>query len=429
MKQSRRNRQSNGDNITNENTANTNFDNIIIPQRYIPFDIGMRIDSTTILKFENYFKDNNYKICEKSGLLKSISSDVIFKIEISTALRLYIFSYGIGVFMLEDNLYQMKEKFAVEYCEYRKKAHKEILEFAHESISIQIQEIIRNLRTLVSDKKKNIRPSANEEWESHGLSYVMTVSYIIKKDKERKNYEEFTEIEKKDLQIMLQPSIAHKEDTLTMAEYLEPEHEFDPYNFQVEKIAAPINWIKSEDCAIYISWAAVVIYLQDLLGKYMELIEYLEVDLQAMWLYTYCQYINLKSWAKRKKLTSVELKKLKFNFQRKYNEFISDNDSSIPIYIFNIRNELINTSGIDHEKNNYMEYIDFCIDETESYEAEQQRKYSVMNEVLLFIIAFVQIAPMMYAALTGQYKDLQLWPVIVMVIVVIVAIIFIVKKD
>ena len=76
-----------------------------------------------------------------------------------------------------------------------------------------------------------------------------------------------------------------------------------------------------------------------------------------------------------------------------------------------------------------MEYIDFCIDETESYEAEQQRKYSVMNEVLLFIIAFVQIAPMMYAALTGQYKDLQLWPVIVMVIVVIVAIIFIVKKD
>lgn len=160
----------------------------------------------------------------------------------------------------------------------------------------------------------------------------------------------------------------------------------------------------------------------------MEIVEYLEVDLQAMWLYTYCQYINLKNWSDKKKLSSSQLKKIKYNFQRRYNEFLSDNDSSIPVYIGEIRSEMINTSGIDREKNNYMEYIDFCIDETESRESEQQRKYSVMNEVLLFIIAFVQIAPMLYSALIGEYNNLKIWPIVVMIVLVVVAIFFIVRK-
>ena len=125
----------------------------------------------------------------------------------------------------------------------------------------------------------------------------------------------------------------------------------------------------------------------------------------------------------------TQTKKIKYNFQRRYNEFLSDNDSSIPVYIGEIRGEMINTSGIDREKNNYMEYIDFCIDETESREMEQQRKYSVMNEVLLFVIAFVQIAPMLYSAMLGEYNDLQLWPIIVMIVLVIVAIFLIVRKS
>ena len=76
-----------------------------------------------------------------------------------------------------------------------------------------------------------------------------------------------------------------------------------------------------------------------------------------------------------------------------------------------------------------MEYINYCIDETESHEREQQRKYSVMNEVLLFIIAFIQIAPMLYSAMIGEYNNLELWPVITMLVFVIVSIIFIIKKD
>lgn len=404
-----------------------NIDNVIIPQRFIPFDIGTKITERYLVEINSYIDKKGFNYLEIPGLMRTISQDILLKIRINISIKLYIFSYGIGVFVLEDDFHPMNEKYAVDYCEYRKKAHNHILDFTHGEVSIVLKEVIKDLRSIVI-KEKNIRPSASDTWEYKGLSYVMTVSYIIKKEKNKNSYSKFSELEKKNLHIMLQPSLAHKEDTMAMAEAEDSNKDFDPYNFEVDQIKEPNNWMHTEDCAIYISWAAVVVYMQGLIDKYMEIVEYLEVDLQAMWLYTYCQYINLKNWSDKKKLSSSQLKKIKYNFQRRYNEFLSDNDSSIPVYIGEIRSEMINTSGIDREKNNYMEYIDFCIDETESRESEQQRKYSVMNEVLLFIIAFVQIAPMLYSALIGEYNNLKIWPIVVMIVLVVVAIFFIVRK-
>lgn len=418
------------------NNSNNNLDESeskIVPQRFIPFDIGSNISDIHRNRLESYFIKKQYIMCEIPELLMNICADIIYKINISTSLRLYIFSYGIGVFIFEDNTFILSDKYAVDYCEYRKEAHREILEFKHYGISELIKQIMSEIWHIIKCEKKHIRPSANDQWGYNGLSYVMTVSYIVTKRNRRNDYELFPDLEKKNLQIMLQPSLAHKEDTLALgkvdAHNSIVETSFDPYNFAINKIDAPKNWITAEDCAIYISWAAVVVYLNDIAGKYREVIEYLEVDLQAMWLYTYCQYINLKTCAENIKMNSAQLKKEKFIFQKKYNEFISDNNASIPAYIYEIRNELMKTSGIDQEKQNFIEYIEFCIDETLSYEGLQQRKYSVMNEVLLFIIAFIQIAPMMYSAMTGQYKNIAPWPIIVMGFFVIIAIYFIIKKD
>ena len=327
--------------------------------------MGCSIDEEYKHKIKTYLEESDFKLLEIPGLLGCISTDAILKVEISTALKLYIFSYGIGVFVFEDNLYQIDNKYAVGYCDYRKQAHKEILEFKHGEISDQIKTIISELRTMGCSKKIHIRPSASETWESNGLSYVMTVSYILSKDNKRKDYGILMETDKKNLHIMLQPSIAHKEDTMAMLELEEKDQNFDPYNFEVENNDEPKNWIKSEDCAIYVSWAAVVVYLKNFRGKYTEIMECLEVDLQAMWFFTYCQYLNLRKCMESKKITSAQLKKEKYNFQRKYNEFIGDNDSSISVYIYEIRGELIKTSGINREKENYIEYINYCIDETE----------------------------------------------------------------
>ena len=401
------------------------IENMIIPQRFIPFDLGTYIDEPLGKEIQMYCKENHYEVLKKPALLESISSDVRLLIDINkVCLRLYIFSYGIGVFCLEDNSYNLGEKYAVGYCDYRKQAHKEILRDRNQETTQNLMKIIDDLRRIVADKKKNIRMSASKDWEQQGLSYVMTVSYIIKKDKTHNIYKDFDEIEKKDLQIMLQPCLAHMEDTLSVKDY--GDEPFNPYNFDVEEIDEPRNWIKSEDCSIYISWAAVVVYLKYLKGNYMEIIEYLEADLQAMWLYTYCSYNTLKH---QEKLSSSYLKKEKYQFQRKYNEFYADKDSSLPVYITEIRKELLRTSGIEKQKNNYIDYIEYCIEDAGGMEVERQRRYEVINEILLFIIAFLQIAPMLYSAMIGGLENIHIIPVLIMVVIVIIAIFLIIKKD
>ena len=150
------------------NDINSDSDeNVIVPQRYIPFDVGCSIDEEDKQKIKAYLKTSGFRTLEMPGLLRSISTGAIFRVEISIVLRLYIFSYGIGVFMFEDDLYQMDDKYAVGYCDYRKQAHKKILEFKYGDISEQMKTIMSELRALVFSKRKCIRSSASETWESN----------------------------------------------------------------------------------------------------------------------------------------------------------------------------------------------------------------------------------------------------------------------
>lgn len=419
--------------ICEEISPNISLKNHITPKRYIPFDLGRGLNDFHKKEMEEYFRKNNFRVYGIPKLLQSFSKDIIFVVQIEEKLQLYIFSFGIGVFSYQDKDYPLIEKYAVDYCEYRKKAHKEILNFCNKEISEKIAKIIEKLRfiakTVYKKDKKRIRNSANSNWECNGLSYVMTVSFIQNSLISSFEYEKFSDLEKKNLQILLQPSLAHQEDTMTLEDNNEDEENFDPYNIQINKIENPVNWINSEDCGIYISWAAVIVYTHKFNEKYVELIDYLEVSLQAMWLYTYCQYINLKKWTKDSKLSSTQLKRVKYKFQRRFNEFLSDNDSSIPEYIFKIKNELVRTSGIIEEKENFIEYLEFCIDETKSIEQEKQRKYSVVSEVLLFVIAFLQIAPLVYTLLIGDFTDIAFLPLGIIFFFMVIGIIFIIKKD
>ena len=101
----------------------------IVPQRFLPFDIGIALDQRAKERIKNYFLTNEYEIKPISGFLKSISADIILKVSLQENLTVYIFSYGVGVFVITDEKFIGGEKYAVEYCEYRKNEHKKILEF------------------------------------------------------------------------------------------------------------------------------------------------------------------------------------------------------------------------------------------------------------------------------------------------------------
>lgn len=398
----------------------------IFPYRIIPFDIGENIDENDRHAIYRYFYVSGYSLEPIPSLVNNLSSDILFRIRIMEELVLYIYAFGIGVFVLKDESFAINdEKYAVDYCALRKQAHNALLSEAH-PYSKTLWNIREAVRSIVR-KKKTVRTSANDTWENHGLSYVMTVSFIQNPTKQQFEYGNLNEIEKKNLMIMLEPSIAHQEDSMIVSLNQTPKR--DAYDFPVDDLAVPKDWVKSRDCSIYISWAAVVVCMNEVSDLYMDLLLCLEVDLQAMWLYVYCLYYNLRQKARNKHQMISDLKNELFYIRRKYNSFKSKSDSSVPAYVSNIRNELILTSGIDEEYKKYNEYLNFYIDEAESLDKEKQKKYNVLSEILLFFIAFVQIAPMLYGFLTGEYADLQVIPTLVVMLIGAVACIAIIKKE
>lgn len=399
----------------------------IIPYRNIPFDIGCKVNLELNNKFVSFLlKEEHAKQLEINSLLKTLSGDVLCAFQITSKIRLYIYKFGIGVFSVEDSLNLFEPRnYAVEYCQKRKKAHEEYLTIKNE-ISKHLYQIAEKLRSIALANGKKLRVSASNKWENNGFSYVMTVS-CVNVPGSNYVYNKMTDIEKINLHIMLEPSIAHAEDSLVYSTTTDIECSL--FDVDLTTIEKPYDWIRSPDFSIYISWAAVLIYTSNPNKMTFSALEYLEVDLQAMWLYTYCLYENLKKYNFKNKMLVSKLKDNLYKFNRKYNEFKSVDDSSTPAYITKLRDELIRTSGINLYANKYIEYIEFCITETESINAEKQKRYSWLNEILLFIIAFIQIAPMLYELMIGNYKNVHLIPIIIMVIFVIIAIVIIILKN
>lgn len=398
----------------------------IRPYRNIPFDLGAALNTGDITAIRDAAKENGLNELPIPSLLSRFSKYISLRFTVNDDIRLYIYSFGIGVFTMRDDTYDIvSEKYAVEYCESRKKYHHMILNGEHK-YSETLFSVIEWMRNCVKANHKSIRSTASLNWESNGLSYVMTVSSVQLPDLENFNYSELNDTEKKNLLIMLEPGIAHQEDTLLFDSDIKPE-KVDPYGIDVSH-QEPTNWMKSNDAGLYISWAAVIMYSRAVDDNSAKYLEYMEVNLQAMWMYVYCMY-HVMSHKKQKDMKVSTLKRELFTFKKMYNEFTSPDDSNIAEYFKNIRNELIRTSGIESEKDKYLEYLEFCIEDTVSLNEEKTRKYSIFSEILLFVIAYAQIAPLLYHLLMGEYTNLGTWQIIVVALVAVIGTILIIRKE
>lgn len=403
------------------------IDNKIRPYRNIPFDIGCTLDHKDVSAIKEAFKNREIVEFPVPQLLKSFSKYILLSFEINTDIRLYIYTFGIGVFTLRDDDYNINmEKYAVNYCDARKNCHHNLLKGEHK-YSHDLYSIAECLRKCVSSNHKELRITANSGWEHNGFSYVMTVSAIQLQGITSFDYSKLPDIEQKNLQIMLEPGIAHKEDSMLMDKDI-ISGDFDPYDTEIMFADIPVNWIRSNDMGLYISWAAVLIYsglVDDNSARY---IECMEVDLQAMWMYVYCMYYVLSN-THEKNIKVSDLKRTLFSFKRMYNEFSDTDDSSVAEYFRNIRDELIRTSGIVAEKDKLIEYLNYCIEDTVSKNEEKARKYSVFSEILLFVIAYVQIAPLVYHLLMGDYVLIGTWQIVLTIAIAVIGIVLIILKE
>lgn len=400
--------------------------NCIRPYRNIPFDIGASLNEKDICSIKCSFAEKGLTEEQIPQMMQSFSMYIRFVFKVNENIRLYIYSYGIGVFTLRDDDYSISsEKYAVDYCGSRKATHHSILKGNHK-YSALLYSVMNWLRKSVALNHKKTRMTSNETWEHNGPSYVMTVSAVQINDTLRFGFQDLSNIEQRNLLIMLEPGIVHQEDSLLM-DSLNNEIVFDPYSLEDFNEQKPVNWMRSSDMGLYISWAAVVIYTKELDDNSAKYIEYMEADLQAMWMYVYCMYY-VTTHRKKKETKASDLKKELFSFKRMYNEFMESDDTSVAEYFRNIRNELIRTSEIEEEKEKYLEYLNFCIDDTISLNEEKSRKYSVFSEILLFIIAYAQIAPLLYELLMGDYVIVGVWQIIVIIAIAVIGTILIIRK-
>lgn len=366
----------------------------IRPYRIIPFDIGGDIsyeEIKSIIGKLNKTGDNKAEVLPIDGFRRKLSSRILCGYKITEKISLFIYSFGVGVFEVCDKDFEidgMESKYAPDYCRSRKTAHKNILAFRAEYSGI-IRTVTDFICTEYAKQRSSVRLSAASDWENGRLSYVMTVSYINSGLSDN-NYSAMSDTQKRSLQILLTPSLAHEEDSEFI--HLPNEKEdADPYSINTDFLKVPCDFLKRTGASIYISWAAVIVMQKEILQAYTDFMNSLEVDLQAMWFYTYCLYGNSRNIFAGKGILASDLKHAETEFEILYNEFLSNDDSSCPQYVIDIRSELIETSGIKKEHDKFVKYIGYCTEEIEALEREHQRKYSWLNEILLFIIAFADI--------------------------------------
>ena len=401
---------------------------LIIPYRYMPFDIGTSISDALKNKLIKYFDDNHYKLIDETQLLTAFSKYYLFGYKLSDDISVYIYSFGVGVFLFKgDEFVCSHEKYAFDYCKERKEKYASQLNSKpSHKFSPVFDKVANDLRSIVkenSSSKQHIRTSANCDWECAGFSYIMSTSFIV--DSETKNFEfkNLNEDYKKNLLIILEPAIANLEESNKLSVTANN----DPFNFSTEDYDYK-NWLKKSNSAVYISWSAVVVLMDKLDEGIIEHINCMEIDLQAMWLYSYCLYNDASEMESKNSKVSA-LKNELFKYKKMYTEFKANADSNLPEYIFNIRNELIKTSFIDEQYQRYTDYLQFRIEETESKNIEEQQKFNVLSEILLFVIAYIQIVPSLYGLLMGEFKNIGVPQVIILALLGLVGIILIVRKD
>lgn len=74
-------------------------------------------------------------------------------------------------------------------------------------------------------------------------------------------------------------------------------------------------------------------------------------------------------------------------------------------------------------------YIEFLVDGTKAKVQEKQKKFSWMNEILLLIIAYMQVAPTLYDLLCGKIPKVEPVQTIIMIAILLFGVIFIIRKE
>lgn len=383
------------------------------PIRIIPFDIGYSFTRNK-MDLVIQFLDSKYERIELSLRLDTILSKNTIGYKIDINLDLFIFQTGIGVFSVRDKTKIIESNikhFSIEYCQTRRDEHNKFLNWKHD-YSPQMQAIIAELREKFQAefKKRSIRKTSSNNFEYGGISYVMTLSLfnVLQPKKEIFDWNNYPGWLKNNISILLEPSIVFMEDSLKFNQsQTVVNHELNDILINLDEEPEYHDYEKRKHISTFMSWAAVVV-----IGKLEDpdIEEYiaLEVELQHKWFYIYCLEKNLPSEVSdllKSKIDIIKLRNLSYEMELYEEKFNFIDDSSVPERLQIVQKGLIETSGILGILQRYKRTLHF-FEETLMFEGQmRQKKYGKTSEMLLYFIAYVQMAPILYGLLKGYIRN------------------------
>ena len=260
----------------------------LFPVRIIPVDIGYKIDSKKQMVICEAMNARGLNVNKGVRLF---GEDAILGIECSDRLHCYVFADGVSVFAYQDvcvDFANPESLDAERILTERRNAHKDILEHNH-IISQQLDEIVELMRNLVKRKKR--RKTSCSEWESNGLSYVMSF-YLLNAERNI--------IDNPKVQEWLGNLLFTDRHTYfgAVSDYFELEKK--------EQILRNVDVLNNVH--VCHSWATMVA-LGELPQKHRDYYIELEVVLQHIWMYAYITEQNIDMFLAEsdKKISSQQL--------------------------------------------------------------------------------------------------------------------------
>lgn len=365
------------------------------PVRIIPFDLGRQLDSMDQSRLTQY-ADERFLHKQNSPRQRSILKECFDSFSINAETDAYLYNTGIAVVVITEeplDLSAHRDSFSIPYGENRKRAHSQLFRWEHHD-SPAIREAIDEMRRIVrkhTKKDQSIRKSASVEFENQGLSYVMTLS-LFDTPCGTAGFKNYPDWLRSNLYALLDPSLVYLEDSSKFETATDTGFNVERILREISFDVSPTDYERHRHIGTYMSWAAVVVVgqLQD-----TDKDEYtaLEVQLQSDWFHVYCIEKNLNSEKKPSKQEIIAYQRQNYELDLLENRLYDFDDSSIPTRVLDIQRGLVETSGLDDSIEHAQRKIKYIL-EREQLESElRQKKLGQSSELLLFVIAFIEIAP------------------------------------
>ena len=119
----------------------------------------------------------------------------------------------------------------------------------------------------------------------------------------------------------------------------------------------------------------------------------LEVQLQSDWFYVYCLDKNLDDLRKPSKRDMVDIQRQHYEIDLLENRLYDFDDSSMPTRILDIQKGLVETSGLAGNIEHLQRKIQYVLEREQLNGELRQKRLGRSTEILLYLIAFIEIAP------------------------------------